>query len=94
MSKCAFDWCTNTDDDHREHNWTDGVDGSSIMGKLRHVSVWTSIHDGFAEPIMIGIEAGPDEVDDGTEAWLSVDQAVYLRDTLTKAIENATTEPS
>lgn len=90
MSGCGFDWCTNTDADHKEHTWSDGVDASSIMGNLRHVSVWNSIQDGFSEPILIGIEAGPDKVDDGYEAWLSVDQAVYLRDTLTKAIENAT----
>jgi hypothetical protein len=89
MSNCAFDWCTNTDDGHKEHNWTDGTDASSILGKLRRVSVWNSIHEDFSEPILIGIEAGPDEVDDGYEAWLSVEQAVYLRDTLTKAIENA-----
>lgn len=94
MKGCAFDWCGNTGVDHKEHTWTDGVEASSITGKLRRVSVWNSIQEGFAEPILVGIEAGPDEADDGYEAWLSVDQAVYLRDTLTKAIENATTELS
>lgn len=89
MSDCEFHWCTNTYVDHKEHNWTDGVDASSITGKLRRVSIWNSIQEGFAEPILLGIEAGPEEVDDGYEAWLSVDQAVYLRDTLTQAIENA-----
>ncbi|MGU3652521.1 hypothetical protein [Mycolicibacterium sp. A43C] len=65
------------------------MDASSITGKQRRVLVWNSIHESYDEPIMIGIEAGPDEVDDGYEAWLSVDQAAYLRDTLSRAIENA-----
>ena len=89
MSECAFDWCTNPSDGHKEHTWADGVHGSSLAGKLRRVSVWNSIEDGNAEPIMVSIEGGREEIDDGQEAWLSVDQAVYLRDTLTKAIENA-----
>lgn len=89
MSTCSLDWCENTNDGHNEHTWTDGVEGSSLAGKLRRVAVWNSIEDGFAQPIMVSIEGGPEEIDDGQEAWLSVDEAVYLRDTLTKAIENA-----
>ena len=89
MSACGFNWCTNSGTDHKEHTWTDAVEGSSLAGKLRRVAVWNSIEDGFAEPIMISIEGGPEEVDDGAESWLTLDQAAYLRDTLTKAIANA-----
>lgn len=94
VSDCEFEWCGNTGDRHKEHTWTDGVDGSSLAGKLRRVSVWNSIDVQFAEPIMIGIEGDPTETDDGEEAWLSLDQAVYLRDTLSRAIENARTAAS
>lgn len=90
MSNCEFDWCTDTYVDHKEHTWTDGVDGSSLDGKVRRVSVWNSIEDGFEEPILVSIEAGPGESDSGTtESWLTVEQAAYLRDTLTKSIANA-----
>ena len=89
MKTCGYSWCANTAEDHQEHNWNDGIDGIGIAGTLRRVAVWNSIQDGFVEPIMISIEGGPEEVDDGAESWLTVDQAVYLRDTLTKAIANA-----
>ncbi|WP_422748017.1 hypothetical protein ACN27E_07925 [Mycobacterium sp. WMMD1722] len=85
---CGFDWCANTDD-HKEHTWTDGVSATSITGKVRHVSVWNSIQEGCAEPILIGIEGGPEEVDDGYEAWLTIDDAEHLLAALTQAIQHA-----
>lgn len=87
MSNCEFDWCIDTYVDHKEHTWTDGVDGSSLTGRVRRVAVWNSIEDGFDEPIAVSIE-GP-ESDGDAEAWLSVEQATYLRDALSTAIDNA-----
>ncbi len=88
MTACRFDWCTHTEPEHKEHNWTDSVDGSSLTGRVRRVAVWNSIEVGFDEPIAVSIE-GP-ESDGDAEAWLNVEQATYLRDALSTAIDNAT----
>jgi hypothetical protein len=90
-STCGYDWCIDGAPGHKEHTWTDGVIGNdSLEQPTRRAYVWTSIQEGFAEPVLIGIE-NPDPDDDryGAEAYLDIESAEYLRDALTTAINHA-----
>jgi hypothetical protein len=90
---CGFDRCNNDHAGHKEHTWTDGVLGGSLTERSnRRVYVWTSVQDGYAEHLLVGVE-DPDDECSGMEAWLSIEDAEYLRDALTTAIGNARTAP-
>ncbi|HEY9267253.1 MAG TPA: hypothetical protein VIQ11_21905, partial [Mycobacterium sp.] len=85
---CAFDWCCEKRPHHAEHTWTDGVTGSGSGGQVRRAYVWTSLQDGYDDPILIGVQNSDDD-SCGGELWLSLEGAEYLRDALTAAIEHA-----
>ncbi|WP_370500255.1 hypothetical protein NWT09_00085 [Mycolicibacterium sp. jd] len=90
---CGYTWCEAQDDpQHSEHIWSDSVDGSTLLGRPRHAAVWNSVQDGEALSIMVSVYGDADD-DDIAEIWLTIDQATYLRDALTKAIENAEARP-
>jgi hypothetical protein len=89
---CGFDWCNNDHPGHKEHTWTDGLTVTERTGRTRRAYTYTSIQEGFTEPVLIGVE-DPDDECSGMEAWLSIEDAEYLRDALTKAIDNARTAP-
>ena len=84
---CTFDWCENGQPDHKEHTWT-GCVVVSPMQQPRRAYVWTSVQEGYTEPVLVGIEDTEDE-SSGSEIWLTLSDAEDLRDTLTAAIEHA-----
>jgi hypothetical protein len=86
---CGFSWCDHDVPGHLEHNWTDGVTAADVTGRrTRRVYTWVSIQQGFDEPLLIGVE-DPNDDSSGAEAWLSVEDAEYLRDALSEAISYA-----
>lgn len=50
--------------------------------------MWTSLEEDYADPILIGVQESADD-SYGGEVWLGLEQAEYLRNALSKAIEHA-----
>jgi hypothetical protein len=85
---CGISWCGHDVPGHLEHNWTDGVIVVEPGRPTKRVYTWLSIQEGFEKPLLIGIE-DPNDDSSGAEAWLSIEDAEYLRDALSKAISYA-----
>jgi hypothetical protein len=87
---CGFAWCGGETPGHLEHNWTDGVISTDCMSRrTRRVYTYVSIQEGFDEPLLIGVEDPTDDDGPSAEAWMSIEEAEYLRDALTTAIGHA-----
>ena len=91
-AECMFDWCTQQCTEqmvhHTEHKWTDGVNRSGTVGETRRAYVWTSLEEGYSEPVLVGVEE-PGNDSYCAKLWLSIKGAEHLREALTKAIEHA-----
>jgi hypothetical protein len=87
---CPFGWCIWGDHpNHTEHTWSDGVP-AKVEGEAGRVYIYAVLCDSgkFNDEILIGIQQDDGETSDG-EGWLSIEDAEYLRDALTKAITYA-----
>ena|SRR5690349_18020155 len=94
QSSCQFDWCTNTHEGHREHNWTDAAP-AKVNVQPGQVYVYGVAFDGdqFDDEVLIGIQRNDDHIaENALQARLSIEDATYLRDTLTRAIGHASRE--
>lgn len=87
---CPFPWCKNPPGpNHIEHQWNDAAP-AKVSGQPGRVYVYGVAFDGdqFNDEVLVGIQQN-DEDGDHAEGWLSIEDAEYLRDTLTKAIAYA-----
>jgi hypothetical protein len=89
---CPFSWCIYDHAGHSEHAWTDSVP-AKVAGRPGKVYAYTVTDDTRRadDAVLIGIQRGDDQ-DGGDEGWLSIEDAEYLRDVLTKAIAYARRE--
>jgi hypothetical protein len=89
---CPFGWCIYDHPNHTEHTWTDGVP-AKVEGKPGRVYAYAVLDDTnhANDEILIGTQQNDDEMS-GSEGWLTIKDAEYLRDTLTQAITYAKRE--
>lgn len=89
---CGLDGCMYThtaESAWTEHDWHDTIDGRSVGGKPRAVTVYA----------VVGAEREPDEIavmissgdDHDAEAWLTISDAEYLIYALGSAVRRVTT---
>lgn len=92
---CPYAWCKNPPGpNHIEHQWNDAAP-AKVSGQPGLVYVYAVAFDGdqFDDEVLVGVQQNDDaHGEDAAEAWMTIENAEYLRDTLTKAIAYARRE--